>query len=62
MRRQVSISQIRLASAPICRPTFQRYRRKRERDQGDPRPGRLGGDRRSDRIEAHHDAVVAALV
>ncbi|HEV2553639.1 MAG TPA: IS630 family transposase [Bosea sp. (in: a-proteobacteria)] len=35
--------------------------RKRERDQGDPRPGRLGGDRRSDRIEAHHDAVMAAL-
>lgn len=31
--------------------------RKRERDQGDPRPGRLGGDRRSDRIEAHHDAA-----
>jgi transposase len=34
---------------------------KRERDQGDPRPGPLGGDRRSDRIEAHHDAVMAAL-
>lgn len=32
--------------------------RKRERDQGDPW---LGGDRRSDRIEAHHDAVMAAL-
>lgn len=32
--------------------------RKRERDQGDPR---LGGDRRSGRIEAHHDAVIAAL-
>ena len=27
--------------------------RKLEREQGDPRPGRLGGDRRSDRIEAH---------
>jgi transposase len=35
--------------------------RKREREQGDPRPGRLGGDRRSVRIEAHHDAVMAAL-
>lgn len=35
--------------------------RKRQRHQGDPRPGPLGGDRRSDRIEAHHDAVMAAL-
>jgi len=35
--------------------------RKRERDQGNPRPGYVGGDRRSDRIEAHHDAVMAAL-
>jgi transposase len=35
--------------------------RKLEREQGDPRPGRLGGDRRSDRIEAHHDTVMAAL-
>lgn len=35
--------------------------RKREREQGDPRPGRLGGDRRSDRIEAHREAVMAAL-
>ncbi len=35
--------------------------RKRERDQGDPRPKALGGDRRSDRIEAHHGAVMAAL-
>jgi transposase len=35
--------------------------RKREREQGDPRPGRLGGDRRSGQIEAHHDAVMAAL-
>jgi transposase len=35
--------------------------RQREREQGDARPGPLGGDRRSDRIEAHHDAVVAAL-
>ena len=35
--------------------------RKLEREQGDPRPGRLGGDRRSDRIEAHHEAVMAAL-
>jgi len=35
--------------------------RKREREQGDPCPLRLGGDRRSDRIEAHHDAVMGAL-
>ena len=35
--------------------------RKREREHGDPGPGRLGGDRRSDRIEAHHQAVMAAL-
>ena len=35
--------------------------RKLEREQGDPRPGRLGGDRRSNRIEAHHEAVMAAL-
>jgi transposase len=35
--------------------------RKRERELGDARPGPLGGDRRSDRIEAHHAAVVAAL-
>ncbi len=35
--------------------------RKREREQGDPRPGRLGGHRRSDRIEAHREAVMAAL-
>lgn len=35
--------------------------RQLERDQGDPRPRALGGDRRSDRIEAHHDAVLAAL-
>jgi transposase len=35
--------------------------RKRERDQGDPRPKRLGGDRRSDRIEAHHELVMTAL-
>ncbi len=35
--------------------------RKRERDQGDPRPKALGGDRRSDRIEAHHATVMAAL-
>ena len=31
--------------------------RKREREQGDPRPKALGGDRRSGRIEAHRDAV-----
>ncbi len=35
--------------------------RNRARDQGDPRPKALGGDRRSDRIEAHHEAVMAAL-
>jgi transposase len=35
--------------------------RKREREQGDPRLKALGGDRRSDRIEIHHEAVVAAL-
>jgi transposase len=35
--------------------------RQRDRDQGDPRPKALGGDRRSDRIEVHHQAVMAAL-
>jgi transposase len=35
--------------------------RRREREQGDPRPNALGGDRRSNRIEAHHEAVMAAL-
>jgi transposase len=35
--------------------------RAREREQGDPRPKALGGDRRSQRIEAHHAAVIAAL-
>ena len=35
--------------------------RKREREHGDPRPRALGGDRRSNRIEAHHEAVMAAL-
>jgi transposase len=35
--------------------------RTRERDQGDARPKALGGDRRSGRIEAHHEAVMAAL-
>ena len=35
--------------------------RKRKREQGDPRPKALGGDRRSDRIEAHREAVLAAL-
>lgn len=33
----------------------------RQREQGDPRPKALGGDRRSGRIDAHHDAVMAAL-
>jgi hypothetical protein len=35
--------------------------RKRERDQGDPHPKALGGDRRSNRIETHREAVMAAL-
>jgi transposase len=35
--------------------------RTREREQGDARPKALGGDRRSKRIEACHDFVVAAL-
>lgn len=35
--------------------------RKRERNEGDPSPKALGGDRRSDRIKAHHEAVMAAL-
>ena len=35
--------------------------RTREREQGDASPKALGGDRRSGRIEAHHDAIMAAL-
>ena len=35
--------------------------RKRTREQGDPRPKALGGDRRSGRIDAHRKAVLAAL-
>ena len=35
--------------------------RERKREEGAPRPKSLGGDRRSGRIEAHHDAVLAAL-
>src|SRR5271155_1698429 len=35
--------------------------RTREREQGDPRPKALGGDRRSQRIEAPRAAVLAAL-
>jgi transposase len=35
--------------------------RTREREQGDARAKALGGDRRSKRIEACHDAVIAAL-
>ena len=31
--------------------------RERKREEGEPRPKALGGDRRSGRIEAHHDAV-----
>lgn len=32
-----------------------------KREQGDRRPKALGGDRRSDRFEAHYEAVMAAL-
>jgi transposase len=32
-----------------------------ERDQGDVRPKALGGDRRSSRIDAHKEAIMAAL-
>ena len=32
-----------------------------KREQGDTRPKALGGDRRSGRIEAHKDRIVAAL-
>src|SRR5271154_5545487 len=35
--------------------------RRREREQGEARPKALGGDRRSQRIEACHEAVLAAL-
>ena len=35
--------------------------RERKREEGEPRPKALGGDRRSRRIEAHHDAVLEAL-
>lgn len=35
--------------------------RERERQQGDPCPKPLGGDRRSGRIDAHRAAVIAAL-
>lgn len=35
--------------------------RERKREEGEPRPKALGGDRRSSRIEAHHDGVLAAL-
>ncbi len=35
--------------------------RAREGEQGDPRPKALGGDRRSARIEAQREAVMAAL-
>lgn len=35
--------------------------RTREREQGEARPKALGGDRRSNRIEACHEAVMAAL-
>jgi len=35
--------------------------RKREREQGDPGPKALGGDRRSGRIEVHGATILAAL-
>jgi transposase len=35
--------------------------RAREREQGDPHPKALGGDRRSGRIDAHRETVMAAL-
>jgi transposase len=35
--------------------------RQRERDQGDPRPKALGGDRRSHVIEAHRAAILALV-
>lgn len=35
--------------------------RARERELGAPNPRALGGDRRSDRIEAHHEILLAAL-
>jgi len=35
--------------------------RKRKAEQGNPRSKALGGERRSGRIEAHHEAVEAAL-
>jgi transposase len=35
--------------------------RKREREQGDARPGALGGDRRSARIDAHKSVILEAL-
>ena len=35
--------------------------RKLERERGDVRPKALGGDRRSNRIEAYHEAVMTAL-
>jgi transposase len=35
--------------------------RQRERDQGDPRPKALGGDRRSARIEACKDLILGVL-
>ena len=35
--------------------------RTREREQGDARPKALGGDRKSHRIDAHKDKILAAL-
>lgn len=35
--------------------------RKLEREQGDPRPGALGGDRRSHAIERHAETILAMV-
>ena len=35
--------------------------RERKRQEGEPCPKALGGDRRSGRIEAHHEAVLTAM-
>ena len=46
---------------PMISPASVSRWRQRKREEGEPRPKALGGDRRSGRIEAHHDAVLAAL-
>jgi transposase len=47
----------RFGVSPACVSRW----RERKREECEPRPRALGGDRRSCRIEAHHDAVLAAL-